>query len=78
MIDINQNEASSLRQRDLILAYLKAGKTLTALEALDMFGCFRLSARIKELKDDGHMIMTRMILTKHSRKRVAEYTLLGE
>lgn len=42
-----------MTQTNLILEYLKTGKVLTPLEALDMFGCFRLSARIYELKDMG-------------------------
>lgn len=36
-----------------VLNYLKTGKILTPIEALDMFGCFRLAARIYELKDNG-------------------------
>jgi len=37
----------------MVLEYLKSGKILTPLEALQLFGCFRLSARIYELKDKG-------------------------
>jgi len=33
-----------------ILRYLRAGESLTALQALDMFGCFRLAARIDDAK----------------------------
>lgn len=40
-------------QNQQVLSYLKTGKVITPLEALDMFGCFRLSARIYELKDMG-------------------------
>lgn len=74
--DINPNEKTANTQREKILAHLKSGKTITAMEALNQFGCFRLAARIKELKDKGHCIVTRMILTKHSKKRVAEYKLM--
>lgn len=76
MIDINPNEASSSSQRSKILAHLKSGKAITAMEALNQFGCFRLAARIKELKDMGYCIVTRMILTQYSKKRVAEYKLM--
>lgn len=40
-------------QNQMVLDYLKTGKILTPIEALDLFGCFRLSARIYELKSDG-------------------------
>lgn len=43
------SEAQNLQ----VLNYLKTGKILTPMEALDMFGCFRLAARIYELKDKG-------------------------
>jgi hypothetical protein len=36
-----------------ILNYLKTGKTITPLQALQMFGCFRLAARIYDLKNKG-------------------------
>ncbi len=40
-------------QNQMVLNYLKTGKILTPLEALEQFGCFRLSARIYELKNRG-------------------------
>lgn len=43
------SEAQNLQ----VLNYLKTGKILTPVEALNMFGCFRLAARIYELKDNG-------------------------
>ena len=33
-----------------ILGYLKKGKPITPLEALEKFGCWRLSARIYDLR----------------------------
>ena len=47
-----------MTQSEAILNHLKAGKTLTPLEALDRFGCFRLAARIIELRRDGYNIVT--------------------
>jgi hypothetical protein len=44
-------------QSDQILEALKAGEVLTPLDALDRFGCFRLGARIKDLKGLGHHIV---------------------
>jgi hypothetical protein len=37
-------------QNMAILSHLKSGKTVTSLEALNLFGCLRLGARISELK----------------------------
>jgi hypothetical protein len=36
----------------LILEALRRGETLTALEALDRFGCNRLAARIRDIRDE--------------------------
>lgn len=64
----------SQSQNKLILAYLEEGKSLTAIDALMMFDCFRLSARILNLKKEGHKIITTMVKT-NSGKQVAKYTL---
>jgi hypothetical protein len=61
-------------QAGRILAYLRAGNRLTALDALERFGCFRLAARIHELRRDGWAIEERTVETP-SGKRVAEYSL---
>ena len=45
-------------QKDKILTYLKSGKGLTPITALNRFGCFRLAARIAELRKEGHTIFT--------------------
>jgi hypothetical protein len=64
----------SKSQNQEILSYLQEGKTLTAIDALMMFDCFRLSARILNLKKEGHKIITTMIKT-HNGKSVAKYSL---
>jgi hypothetical protein len=61
-------------QAGRILAHLRAGNRLTALDALESFGCFRLAARIHELRNQGWQIAERMVETS-SGKRVAEYSL---
>jgi len=43
-------------QNKAILKHLKAGKSLTPLDALLRFGCMRLAARIYYLKQEGHII----------------------
>jgi hypothetical protein len=61
-------------QSDKILAHLRSGKSITPLEALNLFGCFRLGARIYDLKKAGHNIVTEMV-TVGDGKHVASYTL---
>jgi Helix-turn-helix domain len=43
-------------QIDQILDALKAGDILTPIDALNRFGCFRLGARIDDLKKLGYDI----------------------
>ena len=68
---------SAQSQTTAILAHLKAGHTLTALEALELFGCMRVGARILELREAGHDIRTDMIVLP-SGKRVAQYRLVWQ
>lgn len=58
-----------------ILAWLESGRSITPLEALDRFGCFRLGARILELRRQGHAIASRMVVATAEGKRVAQYWL---
>ena len=44
-------------QNNMILDYLRTHRSITPKEAEKMFGCMRLAARIKELRDDGHNIV---------------------
>lgn len=61
-------------QNALIKGWLLNGYSLTQLEALTQFGCFRLAARISDLKDKGLNVVTDMI-TLDNGKRVARYIL---
>lgn len=56
----------------MILAYMKSGKSITPIEALNLFGCFRLGARCFELKARGIQIKSEFITT-HSGKRIKKY-----
>lgn len=47
-------------QTKQILAYMQKHDGITPMEALNHCGCFRLSARIAELKEAGHQIITIM------------------
>jgi len=63
-----------MSQRDDILTHLRSGRSLTQLEALELFGCLRLGARIWELKDKGYNIESENIEVGNG-KHVARYTL---
>lgn len=59
-------------QNKAIKAHLKSGKTINPMEALNAFGCFRLAARIKNLKDSGMTIEKEMRQDENG-KRFAVY-----
>lgn len=48
-------------QSEMILAALSKGARLTALDALKRFRCFRLAARIRDLRKAGHAIQSRQV-----------------
>ena len=50
-----------MTQNKEILQHLKTGSPLNPLQALNRFGCFRLSARIKDLRDEGHSIESKRV-----------------
>jgi len=63
-----------MSHREKILTALKAGDTLTPMDALRRFGCFRLAARVNELRDEGLQIQSRIEKTEEGR-RYARYWL---
>ena len=60
-------------QNAKILDYLKKGYTITALEALNLFGCFRLASRISDLRKKGYAINKKTVI--RNGKRVALYSI---
>lgn len=60
-------------QKKSIAAALKRGDRLTPLQALKKYGCFRLAARISELRTEGMFIESRLINVNG--KTVAQYYL---
>ena len=60
-------------QNALIKGWLLNGRSLTTLDALNMFGCFRLSARISNIREEGYDIVTEMVEVND--KRIAKYYL---
>jgi hypothetical protein len=61
-----------------ILQHLKEHESTTPLEALRLYGVFRLGARCYDLRQAGHTIITDMIEVKgkHGTARVASYRLV--
>ena len=76
MANVNDNVQSSASQCAMIKEYLENGNTLTQLQALNLFGCFRLASRIHDLRNRGMNILKQRVLTP-SGKWVAEYSLIS-
>ena len=74
MENINLNKGSTDSQNRAILAYLRSGKRLTQILALELFGCMRLPSRIHDLKKAGITIKDQYIKLVNN-KRVKEYWL---
>lgn len=68
-----------MNQNAEILEHLKKHKTINAMQSLRLYGAYRLSARILELREAGNDIRTDMIEVKTGRgktARVASYRLM--
>jgi Helix-turn-helix domain len=56
-----------------ILSHLQGGHSITPVEALNKYKCFRLAARINDLRVRGYEIITRLV--KRNGKKYASYSL---
>jgi len=65
---------SNPSQASAILAHLQSGRPITPLDALQDYGCFRLGARIWELRKMGYDIDTQDYVLPNG-KRIARYWL---
>lgn len=63
-----------MNQKQQIAKYLSKGKSITPMDALKKFGCFRLAARIADLRNEGVNIATK-IVTKEG-KSYASYRII--
>jgi hypothetical protein len=61
-----------MSQNHAILAHMQRAP-ITPLSALELYGCFRLAARISDLRLSGHKIVTEWV--ENNGKRYARYTL---
>lgn len=62
-----------MSQTSDILAHMKR-EPITAIEALSRYGCFRLAARIKDLREEGYEIETTTLELPNG-KSIAKYSL---
>ena len=51
-------KSKKISKQSKVLAHLVSGKSITPIEALELYGCFRLGALIFNLRSDGHKIDT--------------------
>jgi len=63
-----------MSQNHAILAHLQRAP-ITPLTALEVYGCFRLAARISDLRSSGHKIATEWV--RKGEKRFARYRLVA-
>lgn len=69
------------QQNHDVLAWLRKWPSITQMEAISGLSCLRLSARIHELRNAGHVIEREMIEVQRrdgSKARVARYRLIQE
>jgi hypothetical protein len=65
-----------MTQTEMIRAHLQSGRDLSPIDALNHYGCFRLAARIKELRNQGLPIQT--LTEQRNGKAWAKYRLVGQ
>lgn len=66
-----------MTQMEQIKQHLEEGKSITPLEALRMFGCFRLSAIIFNLRYKPYEMDIKVKMIQQGKKHFAQY-YLGE
>lgn len=63
-----------MTQKTAILEHMRKGQPITPLEALSLYGCLRLGARIWDLKNDGWEIESAIV--EQNGKHFAAYRLV--
>jgi hypothetical protein len=68
---------NKITQDKRVLDYLKEHKSINPMQSLGELGCYRLSARIKQLRNQGYSIITKRITKegKFGKVNFAEYHL---
>lgn len=65
-------------QKAGILEDLMAGRRVTALDALERHGCFRLSSVIHRLRKDGHDVKTELVQAQSGAVHAVYYMVKTE
>lgn len=60
-----------MTQNQLIRAHLEDGGEITAILALNLYGVFRLAARISDLRSEGMIINS--VMVSSGKKKFAKY-----
>lgn len=68
----NPNATSSFSQERKIMGYMFRGNRITPLDALNLYGCERLAARIADIKKRGIDVKSEFV-TLPNGKRVKSY-----
>jgi hypothetical protein len=63
-----------MSQANDILFHMEHHGSITAIDALQEYGCFRLAARINDLRNRGHNIQTEEVSLANG-KTIARYSL---
>ena len=63
--------SKNLSQKDHVLYWLKAGRSMTPKEAYELYGIMRLAPIIFELREEGYQI------SNISKEKYAEYYLVS-
>lgn len=63
-----------MTQKEQILRHLKKRTTITPLEAFHLYGIYRLSEYVRQLREEGHNITTSMKNAPNG-KRYGEYKM---
>jgi len=63
----------NMTQKQMILQHMKETGSITPGTALEEYGCFRLAARIADLKDDGVEIRTEIEKRKNRYGKTVRY-----
>tara|TARA_R100000458_G_scaffold58218_1_gene65808 strand:- start:233 stop:499 length:267 start_codon:yes stop_codon:yes gene_type:complete len=63
-------------QKEKVKEHLEGGKSITPMDALEMFGCFRLAAIICNLREEEGMRIDTELVTNRYGTKYAKYTLV--
>lgn len=74
-MNTNDNANASKSQKEKILEHLLSGKSISPLEALNLYGSLRLGARIADIRKEGYIVYREMVTDSRTGKRYAQYSM---